>query len=130
MSHCSASERTKSRGFSLVEVICALAISAMALVVLFRGLSSSQIAASRLEVQQGARVIARSIIDDEHQAPDIETGTRSGDSGLYKWRLTVDPVQLSAVSKLPQGYRLYRLAVEVSWAPRGSFRLDTLKLGK
>jgi hypothetical protein len=49
---------------------------------------------------------------------------------MYKWQLTIEPAEIALPERLPAAFRLYRLAVEVSWSPRGSFKLDTLKLGK
>ena len=130
MSRCTVSDRASQAGFSLIEVICALAIAAMALVVLFRGLGTSQIATSYLEAHLGARIIAQSILQDEHQATETLTGTRQGDSGMYRWRLMIEPAQVSAVGKMPPNFHLYRLSVEVNWGPRGSFTIDTLKFGR
>ncbi len=123
-------ERGPSAGFSLVEVMCAMAIAAMSLIVLFRGLGSSQLAASYLELQMGARVIAQSILSDERQATGTETGNREGDSGIYHWQLEIAPAEVDGVGKLPTGFRLYRLTVAINWQPRGQLVLDTLKLGK
>jgi prepilin-type N-terminal cleavage/methylation domain-containing protein len=128
MSRCTACER--AAGFSLVEVLCALAITALGLVALLRGLGGSQVAANYLEAHLGARIIAQSILGDERQAAETPVGTRQGKSGIYHWRLTVEPAQVSAVNKMPVTYRLYHLSVEVTWAPRGSFAIDTLKLGR
>jgi type II secretion system protein I len=117
-------------GFSLVEVMCALAIAAMALVALLRGVESSLSAANYLDAHLGARVIAQAILEDERIAADTSAGTRAGQSGLYNWRLVIEPAVLPATSKLPGDYRLYQLTVEVQWPPRGKFILKTLKLGR
>lgn len=124
------SERRTSAGFSLVEVLCALAIVAISLVVLYRGLGSSQVAASYLEAQLGARLIAQSILADERQAPNTTADKREGESGMYKWRFAIEPASVAAIGDLPSAYRLYRLTVEVTWQPRGRLVLDTLKLAK
>lgn len=130
MFRCNVSDRSPTAGFSLVEVMCAMAIAAMALVALFKGLGSSQIAANYMEAHLGARIIAQSIIADEHEAAGISLGTRRGDSGIYHWQLTVAPADISiSGSNIPVG-NLYRLSVTVNWLPRGSFALDTLKVAK
>jgi prepilin-type N-terminal cleavage/methylation domain-containing protein len=130
MSRCTLPDRGTSAGFSLVEVMCALAIAAMALVVLFRGLGSSQIAANYMEAHLGARIIAQSILADERQATETSAGTRAGDSGMYHWQLNIEPADVPLDGGAPPAYRLYRLSVEVNWDPRGNFKLDTLKLGR
>ena len=130
MSHCTKHDRATSAGFSLVEVMCALAIAAMALVVLFRGLGSSQNAANYLEAHLGARIIAQSILADERQAAETSIGTRAGDSGMYRWKLIVEPANIQMAGGAAPAFRLYRLSVEVNWEPRGNLKLDTLKLGR
>lgn len=119
-------QHSDTRGFSLVEVLCALAIAAMALVVLLRGTQQSQSAARYLDAHLGARIIADTILQDEMAARETGAGQRQGDSGIYRWRLTVAPANISG---LGSGGRLQRLTVTVTW-PRGSLSLDTLKLSE
>lgn len=130
MSRYIVPERKTQAGFSLIEVICALAISAIALVALYRGLGNAQFVTNAMESHVAARIIAQSILDDEYHATNTAAGTRQGDSGIYQWQLTIEPARLPATDKLPNAFRLYRLTVEVSWPPRGRFQLDTLKLGR
>jgi type II secretory pathway component PulJ len=118
------------QGFSLVEALCAMVIAASALVVLLRGLGSTQLAASHLEAHLGARLIAMSILEDERQAEPMAAGRRAGDSGMYRWAVTVEPTASPLAERLPRGLRLYRATAEVSWQPGGSLVLDTLVLGK
>lgn len=110
-----------------MEVVAALAIAALALTGLYRGLGGSQSAAARLELQLGARIIARAILADEQQAAQSTPGDRAGDSGPYRWQLTVARAD---AQNLPPAYHLYRLTADVSWPPHGRFVLDTLKLGR
>ncbi len=117
-------------GFSLVEVICAMAVAAMAIVALMRGMQSSQSATIYLDAHLGARIIAQSILEDERQASGTAPGERSGDSGPFRWRLRIDPAAVDVVPKPASGFQLYRLSVEVRWEPRGSFTVDTLKVAK
>jgi prepilin-type N-terminal cleavage/methylation domain-containing protein len=130
MFHRSAAEPKCEAGFSLIEVLTALVIAAIALVALLRGLGSSQVSSVYLESHLGARVLARSILEDERQAPDTKAGRRTGDSGQYRWTFDVTPTQVGGIGKLQNGYKIYRLNVEIVWNPRGRLVLDTLKLGK
>ena len=130
MFHRNAAELEGQAGFSLVEVLTALVIASIALVALLRGLGSSQVSAIYLESHLGARILARSIIEDERQAVDTKPGQRTGDSGQYRWTFDVTPADVAGTGKPENGYRLYRLSVEINWSPRGRLVLDTLKLGK
>ena len=130
MSHPNAVDRKSENGFSLVEVLTALVIAAFALVVLMRGLGTSQTTAVYLESHLGARLLARSILEDERQSGETKPGRRRGDSGQYRWTLGVSPTELAGVEKSTTNTRLYRLTAEIRWAPRGRLVLDTLKFSK
>ena len=123
-------EDRRQAGFTLVEAMCALAISAMALVFLFRGMTGSQTAANYLEQHLGARILAEAILDDQMRETAIVPGTHAGTSGIYRWEVTIEPACSGAARLAPRGWRLYRVAVDLAWQPRGRFQLDVLKLGK
>jgi prepilin-type N-terminal cleavage/methylation domain-containing protein len=125
MSHSRHSER----GFSLVEVLCALTITAMAIVPLYRGLGQSQSAALYLETHLGARLLAETILEDERMQVATQPGLRKGKSGRYAWQITIEPAVLKSISGLPTPYRLFRLSAEITWGARGRFQIDTMKLG-
>ena len=55
----------REAGFSLVEVLCALAIAASAVVVLSGGATGALKTARALDMHKGARVILQSILSDE-----------------------------------------------------------------
>jgi len=107
-----------------------MAIAAISLVFLMRALAESSTAASYTEEHLGARLLAREIVEIEQTATTTTPGTRSGEVGAYRWQMSVDPAEGELGRRAPTGYRLYRIVVEVAWAPRGLFRLDGLKLGK
>lgn len=123
-------EDRRQAGFTLVEAMCALAIAAMALVFLFRGMTGSRTAANYLEQHLGARILAEAILDDRLADPTIAPGTSSGNSGIYRWVVSIEPAGSGVARLAPRGWRLYRVAVELDWPPRGRFQLDTVKLGK
>ena len=122
-----ACDRRQS-GFTLVEVMCAIAIAAMALVFLLRGVTGSGTAAVSMEEHLGARILARSILDLESAGPP-QVGSRDGESGLYRWQLDVTADGATG-SYAPRGWRFYRATVQVAWKPRGHLQLDTVRLGK
>ena len=116
-------------GFTLIEVLCALAISCLALVYLMQSLGSSQRAARHLEDQLAARLIAQSVLTEERQSFVTPSGTKAGDEGKYHWELLALPAD-SLASMAPQGFTFYRLVVNVTWPPQGSLQLETVRLGK
>jgi type II secretion system protein I len=123
-------EDRRQAGFTLVEAMCALAIAAMALVFLFRGMTGSQTAANYLEQHLGARILAEAILDDQLRETVIAPGTHEGISGIYRWEVMIEPAGSGTARLAPRGWRLYRVAVNLAWQPRGRFQLDVLKLGK
>jgi general secretion pathway protein I len=129
MSRSPASERAGERGFSLIEVMCAVAIMAFALVALYRGAGQSQHAAQYMETHFGARLVARSLIEDVRQSPTAGAEWRQGDSGQYHWQVVIEQVNVPGVAGL-HGYRFFHVQALVTWQPNGQFSLDALKLGR
>lgn len=116
------------KGFSLVEVLCAVAVAASAIAVLTDGVGGSLRGASKLDQHLGARIILQSIIEDEIAAAETSADRREGDSGPYHWQLDITPV--AAPGKLPQPWRMYRLTASVAWGRGGEISGTALKVGK
>ena len=127
----------KSGGFTLLEVVVALAIAAMALVGLFQagsgGLFAVDTAARAQEAIQRAQSHLAAVGRD---AALVQGEFTDDDGGGYRWRLRVRPVATrdapapdvnSAASPT-----LYDVEVAISWAGRNGERsvvLKTLRLG-
>jgi prepilin-type N-terminal cleavage/methylation domain-containing protein len=122
-----AADRKGERGFSLVEVLCAVAIAASAIVVLSGGTTSALRGARALDMHLGAQMILRSILEDELAAGDTAPAMRHGDSGPYRWTLAIEP---TAPGKLPPAYKMYRLTASVSWGKGGQSSASVLKLAR
>lgn len=116
------------KGFSLVEVLCAVAVAASAIAVLTSGVNGSLKGANTLDQHLGARLILQSILEDELAAGQTAPAQREGESGPYRWRLNIEPV--AAPGKLPQAYRMYRLTASVGWGRGGEVSGTALKLGR
>jgi hypothetical protein len=93
-------------------------------------MTGSQTAAHYLEQHLGARILAEAILDDQLRETVIVPGTHAGSSGIYQWQVTVEPAGSGVARLAPRGWRLYRVAVDLAWQPRGRFQLDVLKFGK
>jgi prepilin-type N-terminal cleavage/methylation domain-containing protein len=116
------------QGFSLVEVLCAVAVAASAIAVLTSGVGGSIKGANKLEQHLGARLILQSILEDELASGETAPAQREGESGPYRWRLDIEPV--AAPGELPPGYRMYRLNAAVGWGRGGEVSGTVLKLGR
>jgi prepilin-type N-terminal cleavage/methylation domain-containing protein len=122
-------ERSGEAGFSLVEVLCAMAIAAASLVVLSGGTAGSLKAARALDMHLGARVILQSILEDELAAGETSPGVRQGDSGSYRWELEIAPTAEGA-ARLPPSHRMYRLTASVIWGKGNRASATVLKLAR
>ena len=116
------------RGFTLVEVLCALAISALALVYLSQSLTGSQRAAQRLDDQLNASIIAHAILGQQRQSVISAPRFQTGEMGQYRWEMTIEPAGLTSIA--PKGRTLYRVAVKLFWGSGGFSEFETLSLGK
>ncbi len=106
-----------------------MAVAALAVAALMRGMQSSQSASLYLDMHLGARVIAQALLEDERQAEETQPGERNGQSGPYRWRLLIEPATVDLLGQA-KGARLYRLSADVSWEPRGRLQADTLKAAR
>lgn len=118
----------RQSGFSLVEVLCAVAVAASAIAVLTGGVGGALKGAAALDQHLGARIILQSILEDELAAAETAPDQRQGDSGPYRWTLDIAPA--AAPAGLPQPWRMYRLTATVGWGRGGQVTGSVLKLGK
>jgi general secretion pathway protein I len=124
-------------GFTLLEVVVALAIASLALIGLFQagsgGLFAVDTAARAEEALQRAQSHLAAVGRD---AAVIEGDSNGDDGGGYRWRLRVQPVtQRTSVATdgvALQTTSLFDVEVAISWWAHGHQRavvLRTLRLG-
>jgi general secretion pathway protein I len=124
-------------GFTLLEVVVAVAIAGLALVGLFQagsgGLFAVDTAARAEEALQRAQSHLAAVGRD---AALVEGDLSGDDGGGYHWRLQVQPAAqrqgVAGDGVTPQNATLYSVLVSISWQSRGHERavtLQTLRLG-
>ena len=131
--------RRRDGGFTLLEVLVALAIAAPALMLMYRqgalSIGMTRTAASYQEAITRAQSRLESLADG-----GLSPGQRDGDDDGFRWRTRITPVASMAAPRpaLPgnspyaRGTTLYAVVVEVSWSgPEGlrTVALDTRRLG-
>lgn len=132
-------------GFTLLEVVVALAIAALALVVLFRTGASGLFAAETAARTEEAIERAQSHLAVFGRAGAITVGRSGGDDGDgYRWQLRAvpiaqQPIMASTSPAAPPSAQgpasplvLYAVEVTISWREAGKNRsvaLQTLRLG-
>lgn len=133
----SASSRSAARpagaGFTLIEVIVALAILTVALAVVLQNFSIGMRGARLAERHTIAVLHAESKLAAVGVETPLEEGETSGvfDNG-FGWRATIRPYLEAGQEEAPDsGAEAYEVAVTVSWddaGGRGSVTLETLRL--
>ena len=143
---CLRRENTGGAGFTLLEVVVALAIAALALVTLFQtgsgGLFAADTAARIDEAIERAQSHLAAFGRVGAPAPGQSTGD---DGGGYQWQMRATPIarqpaaELIDTGKLPDERRqvgpclvLYEIEVTISWRDASQHRsvvLDTRRLG-
>lgn len=128
---------SRQRGFTLIEVVVAFALLALALTLLLGTLTRSA-REVRLSAD-GARAAlhAQSLLDQTGVGESLQPGTRDGafEDGRYRWTLRiepyVDPQRPPNATFDPSAARLLQLALVMQWGDGGSrqrLQLRTLRL--
>ncbi len=129
-------------GFTLLEVIVALVIAAVAMAVLFSGAATGLRATHLSGDTMKAVSLARSHLAMVGRARPLVPGEQSGEDGDgFHWRLRITPLasvpfedaqNSAAASGSPPRLVLFAVAVAVSWSMDGGTRqvvLDTQRVG-
>jgi general secretion pathway protein I len=124
-------------GFTLLEVVVALAIAALALVALFQAGTGGLFAVDTAARAEEALQRAQSHLAAVGRDASLVEGEQSGDDGGgYRWRLRVEPrgqrQGVAADGITMQTTTLFDVEVAISWQARGHERavvLHTLRLG-
>ena len=113
-----------SKGFSLLEVMVALAILGTAVVAIFQLYSMNLRATQKAEDYSKAIFYARSMMDEAYSLVDPSD---AGDSEEYekKYKATRE-VSLHGESEDGK-VKLYDITVTVSWPPSGNFRIKGMR---
>jgi general secretion pathway protein I len=129
--------RARERGFTLIEVVVALALLGLVLAVLSDGLRTGLSSASRAAAIEPPLAVAQAKLAAVGVTEPLATGTTKGeDAHGLQWQLAVDDYDdttLDAPARDAPGVpKLYRVKVTVTWLQGGSPRslsLATLRVG-
>ncbi|WP_409977601.1 MULTISPECIES: prepilin-type N-terminal cleavage/methylation domain-containing protein [unclassified Bradyrhizobium] len=128
----SASKRRGEAGFSLVEVIVALAMLSVGLTVLLGMISNGLGRTGTAERTAEAVSLAQSLLAEVGAELAIKADLRAGEFPHgFRWHLTMRPYHPSREGG-ERGIELYQVSAQVDWdegADQRSFELSTLRLG-
>jgi len=127
----------RSAGFTLLEVVVAIAIAAVALVGLFQTGSGGLLAVdTAARVQEAVQRAQSHLAAVGRDAALVEGDFTDEDGGGYRWRLRVRPVGsrqvLTAGANANETQTLFDVEVAISWPGHSGDRavvLKTLRLG-
>lgn len=125
--------RSAQRGFSLLEVIAAIMLLAIAFTALMKvagaSISLSHNAAEHSEVA----MLARSLLDSAFVGEPVRPGSRAGRFGQkYRWQLDTTPWNQTGKVAPDAPLQLYQLDLQVTWGAQArprSAHFRTLRLG-
>ena len=110
-------------GFTLLEVLIAFVIVALALGVLFQGATQSLGSVRTTARYQEALSRARSHMAAVGQSGPLVAGTQSGDDGSgFRWRTDISPlatIPVTGGSRLGSRAVLYAVTATISWGQNG-----------
>lgn len=120
----------RARGFTLLEVMLAFTILAVAMGLLLGMLSRGLGQVRKSQDETEATLHARSLLDQVGVVEAVKTGETSGefDSGRYRYRMATTEIEdPSPAPELPatvvdpaaavNAPKVYRIALDVSWGP-------------
>jgi prepilin-type N-terminal cleavage/methylation domain-containing protein len=96
----SSSSRTHSAtaGFSLAEVLVALAIAAMVMAMLVRFVGSTRVNAARVGEALETTMMAETLLARVVSGQDLQRGRTDGRTGGFLWHIEVQPIAFTAVA--------------------------------
>jgi general secretion pathway protein I len=118
--------RCRTAGFTLVEVLVALAIAGLAFGVALPIIAEALGGGAAAEAEAAATLTAQSLLGRVGQDIALADGTLSGRDGDRTWKVEIAPWQMDDAARPGFGVQAHRVAVSVSWP--GRLRAQTLTL--
>ncbi|HZT89849.1 MAG TPA: prepilin-type N-terminal cleavage/methylation domain-containing protein [Stellaceae bacterium] len=129
----SAAKSSRSGGFTLIELVVAFAIAAMALAAVYEASSGGLRAGAAAGQYSRALLLARSALEAAGVEAPLAAGVSTRREGEYEEEIRVtERPDLVPAAATPRGAFPYEVAVDVRWREAGRTRsvtLSTIRLG-
>jgi prepilin-type N-terminal cleavage/methylation domain-containing protein len=91
--------RSRSAGFSLIEVLIALAIASLMAVVLTRFVAGTRMNAGKVDELLEMNTLGETLLTRVAALPNFQAGRTDGRSGVYSWRVDIAPLAYTTVTR-------------------------------
>jgi len=126
-----------ARGYTLIEVIVAFALLALALTVLLGSLTNAARQVHWADGAGRATLYAQSLLDQAGVGEALKPGAREGtfENGRYRWTMAVRP-QIDPATQRPattaDGAQLFVVALDIDWGAAAAqhLHIQTLRLSR
>jgi prepilin-type N-terminal cleavage/methylation domain-containing protein len=127
-------------GFTLMETLVALAVLAVVMVPIERGIVGARSALLRAESRMTAGAVARTLLNQPIAADALKGSILRGISDDHAWTLTVEPLTLPFETETkaktdaetnptdPPAWKAIRLTIRVDAAPGRPVEVETVRL--
>ena len=127
----------RARGYTLIEVIVAFALLALALTLLLGSLTNAARQVHWADGAGRATLYAQSLLSQAGVGVALQAGTRSGDfeHERYHWTMDVRPYVTPGAVKpavTADGAQLFEVDLQIEWGPSAAqhLQLQTLRLSR
>jgi prepilin-type N-terminal cleavage/methylation domain-containing protein len=119
----------RQAGFTLLEVLVALALVLAFASVVGPHLSQARRIVANSEGRVAAKVLLRSLLDAPFDRSSLAGSSREGETNGLRWRIVAEPAAAARAGGQPN-WSAFRVMASVTWPPGQVIMAETIRLGK
>lgn len=114
-------KETRQSGFTLLEVVVAMAIVTLGVVTLFEVFSLALRLGARSVTKTEVVALSRQVMDEALILRKVRGGVEEGSfAGEHRWKLEVQPFQKEGESPFSEGWELKEITLQMRYGESGS----------